>query len=342
MKLQNDLILRAARGESTERVPVWVMRQAGRVLAEYRATRARAGSFKGLLMNPELAAEVTIQPVDIFGVDAAILFSDILVIPEAMGLPYRMDEGKGPSFDRTIQSLQDVEQLSTDHVLENLRYVFDAIDHIKRDLSDRVPLIGFAGAPWTIFCYMVEGKGSKEFSLARRMLKEQPEMAHRLLSVITDATIVYLQAQIEAGANLVQVFDSWAGVLSRELYQTFCIPYLKKITESVNTVPVTLFSKGAWFSIEDLASLPCDTIGLDWQVHPTLAREWAPNKTLQGNLDPAVLYGSYDEIRHSTQEMLKTFGAQRHIANLGHGVYPDMDPGKLKCFIETVQEYQYK
>ncbi|MFY7972199.1 MAG: uroporphyrinogen decarboxylase [Flavobacteriales bacterium] len=340
--LKNDLLIRAAKGQHVERTPVWVMRQAGRVLPEYRATRARAGSFIKLVTTPELACEVTLQPVDILGVDAAIIFSDILVIPEALGLPYTMDEGRGPHFEKTIRSEADLNSLSVDRVVDHLTYVTDAIRLTKKELNDRVPLIGFAGAPWTIFCYMVEGKGSKEFSLARRMLKEQPEMAHRLLSVITDATIVYLQAQIEAGANLVQVFDSWAGVLSRELYQTFCIPYLKKITESVNTVPVTLFSKGAWFSIEDLASLPCDTIGLDWQVHPTLAREWAPNKTLQGNLDPAVLYGSYDEIRHSTQEMLKTFGAQRHIANLGHGVYPDMDPGKLKCFIETVQEYQYK
>ena len=340
--LKNDLLIRAAKGQHVERTPVWVMRQAGRVLPEYRATRARAGSFIKLVTTPELACEVTLQPVDILGVDAAIIFSDILVIPEALGLPYTMDEGRGPHFEKTIRSETDLNSLSVDRVVDHLNYVTDAIRLTKEELNDRVPLIGFAGAPWTIFCYMVEGKGSKEFSLARRMLKEQPEMAHRLLSVITDATIVYLQAQIEAGANLVQVFDSWAGVLSRELYQTFCIPYLKKITESVNTVPVTLFSKGAWFSIEDLASLPCDTIGLDWQVHPTLAREWAPNKTLQGNLDPAVLYGSYDEIRHSTQEMLKTFGAQRHIANLGHGVYPDMDPGKLKCFIETVQEYQYK
>lgn len=340
--LKNDLLIRAAKGEQVERTPVWVMRQAGRVLPEYRATRAQAGSFIKLVTTPELACEVTLQPVDILGVDAAIIFSDILVIPEALGLPYTMDEGRGPHFDKTIKTIADIDQLSVNGVLDHLTYVTDAIRLTKKELNDRVPLIGFAGAPWTIFCYMVEGKGSKEFSLARRMLKEQPEMAHRLLSVITDATIVYLKAQIEAGANLVQVFDSWAGVLSRELYQTFCIPYLKKITESIQSVPVTLFSKGAWFSIEDLAALPCNTIGLDWQVHPTLARKWAPNKTLQGNLDPAVLYGSYDEIRHSTQEMLKAFGAQRHIANLGHGVYPDMDPGKLKCFIETVQEYQYQ
>lgn len=338
--LKNDLLIRAALGQKVERTPVWVMRQAGRVLPEYRATRARAGSFIRLVTTPELACEVTLQPVDLLGVDAAIIFSDILVIPEAMGLPYTMDEGRGPHFETTIRTEKDIDQLRTADIDAHLQYVIDAIKLTKQALNNRVPLIGFAGAPWTIFCYMVEGKGSKEFSLARRMLKENSAMAHRLLSAITDATIVYLQAQIAAGANLVQIFDSWAGVLSRELYLEFCIPYLKKMAESLTHTPVTIFSKGAWFSIADIAQLPCATIGLDWQISPALARQWAPTKTLQGNLDPSVLYGSYTDIQQSTTEMLKAFGPQRHIANLGHGVYPDMDPGKLKCFIETVQEFQ--
>jgi uroporphyrinogen decarboxylase len=343
MKLQNDLILRAARGESTERAPVWVMRQAGRVLAEYRATRAQAGSFKNLLMNPELAAAVTIQPVDIFGVDAAILFSDILVIPEAMGLPYRMDEGKGPSFDQTITSARDVDQLSTDNVLENLRYVFDAIDHIKRDLSDRVPLIGFAGAPWTIFCYMVEGRGSKTFSLSRAMLSKDPELAHRLLSRITEATIVYLKEQINHGCNMVQLFDSWAGILNKDTYEQFALPYIQKICDAITEVPVTVFAKGAFFSLEAMGKLNCRTIGIDWHTSPRFARQAVgETKTLQGNLDPAVLYGSESFIIEQTERMLDAFGGHQYIANLGHGVYPDIDPGKLKLFIQTVQAYQYK
>lgn len=342
MKLENDLLLRAARGEHTERIPVWVMRQAGRVLAEYRATRAQAGSFKNLLMNPELAAEVTIQPVDILGVDAAILFSDILVIPEAMGLPYRMDEGKGPSFEQTIQTEKDVDNLSTDHVLDNLKYVFDAIAQTKRGLNNRVPLIGFAGAPWTIFCYMVEGRGSKTFSLSRAMLSKNPELAHRLLQKITDATIAYLNEQIAQGCNLVQLFDSWAGILNKDTYSMFALPYLEEICKSVNTVPVTVFAKGAFFSLEEMGKLPCRTLGIDWHTSPGFARKMAgSDKTLQGNLDPAVLYGSEDFIISETKHMLDQFGPQKYIANLGHGVYPDIDHEKLKLFIQTVQAHQF-
>jgi uroporphyrinogen decarboxylase len=342
MKIENDLILRAARGEQTERVPVWVMRQAGRILAEYRATRAQAGSFLNLLKNPDLACEVTIQPVDILGVDAAILFSDILVIPEAMGLPYRMDEGKGPSFENTIQTAADVDRLSTEHVLENLTYVFDAISAIKRNLHNRVPLIGFAGAPWTIFCYMVEGRGSKTFSASRAMLSANPELAHRLLRKITDATIAYLNQQINSGCNMVQLFDSWAGILNKDTYNTFALPYIQQICEAVNTVPMTVFAKGAFFSLEEMGTLPCRTLGIDWHTSPEFARKAAgPDKTLQGNLDPAVLYGSDEFIVKETKRMLAAFGPQRYIANLGHGVYPDINHEKLKLFIQTVQAYQF-
>lgn len=342
MSLKNDLILRAARGEKTERTPVWVMRQAGRVLPEYRATRIQAGSFKKLLKNPQAAAEVTIQPVDILGVDAAILFSDILVIPEAMGLPYRMDEGVGPSFEKTIQSEKDLAILSNEHIEENLTYVFDAIKCIKQELNDRVPLIGFAGAPWTIFCYMVEGKGSKTFSKSRAMLVKEPTLAHSLLKAITEATIVYLKRQIDEGCDMLQLFDSWAGVLNKETYNTFALPYLKQICESLQSVPVTVFAKGAFFSLEELGQLPCTTIGLDWHIDPRSAKQIIGNtKTLQGNLDPAVLYGSNDFITAQTHKMLIAFGDSRYIANLGHGVYPDIEASKLKHFIQTVKEYQH-
>lgn len=340
----NDLLLRAAQGLPVPRTPVWVMRQAGRVLPEYRATRARAGSFINLVRTPELACEVTLQPVDLLGVDAAIIFSDILVIPEALGLPYTMDEGAGPRFAQTIRTDQDIDRLSTTEIAGKLKYVTDAISLVRGELNGKVPLIGFAGAPWTIFCYMVEGKGSKEFSLPRRMLMEQPMVAQRLLDVITQATVEYCLAQVNAGAQLIQLFDSWAGSLSPVLYERFAIPALKQITEAVTAsgVPVTLFSKGAWFALESLAALPCHSIGLDWHVSPQFARQRTGlSKTLQGNLDPAVLYGSFDEIRNATKEMLSAFGPDRHIANLGHGVYPDIHPDHLRCFINTVQSFQH-
>lgn len=343
MNFKNDLILRAAKGEKTERVPVWVMRQAGRVLPEYRAVRAQAGSFKSLLMNPELACEVTIQPVDLLGVDAAILFSDILVIPEAMGLPYTMDEGRGPHFAETISTEKDLSRLQSADVEEKLEYVFQTIRNIKSELGNRVPLIGFAGAPWTIFCYMVEGRGSKTFERSRAMLSQNPTLAHALLREITQATILYLKAQIKQGCDMVQLFDSWAGILNKSTYNTFALPYIKQICESINEVPVTVFAKGAFFSLEELGALPCRTIGLDWHVEPSWARGMVdPGKTLQGNLDPAVLYGDKAFIRSETAKMLEAFGKERYIANLGHGVYPDIAKENLQYFISTIQEYQYQ
>jgi uroporphyrinogen decarboxylase len=342
--LQNDLIIRAAKGLKVERTPVWVMRQAGRVLAPYRAVRQQAGNFINLVKTPELAAEVTIQPVDILGVDAAILFSDILVVPEAMGLPYTMDEGRGPWFENTIRSEKDLLQLSSAPVTDHLAYVTDAIGLIKRELNGRVPLIGFAGAPWTIFCYMVEGRGSKTFSLSRAMLQRDPNLAHDLLSRIADATIQYLKAQVEAGVDMLQLFDSWAGILNSEVYNVFIMPYMHRICEAMkDTVPLTVFAKGAFFSLKELSDLRCNTIGLDWHTSVSWARQVVgEHKTLQGNLDPAVLYGSFEQIKTQTHAMLDAFGEQRHIANLGHGVYPDIDAEHLKCFIESVKEYQYK
>ncbi len=342
-KPENDLLLRAARGERTERTPVWLMRQAGRILPEYRAVRASLSGFKELVETPEKAAEVTIQPVDLLGVDAAIIFSDILVIPEAMGLPYEMVEKRGPLFRDTVRDERDFDRIRTAKA-EDLGYVYEAIRLTLDGLGGRVPLIGFAGAPFTILCYMTEGSGSKTFSTARKFIVQRPDLAHRLMDMITESTIVYLRAQIDAGAHLVQVFDSWAGILSPADYRTFCIPYLKRICDALNgTVPVTLFSKGAHYSYADLAALNCHTVGVDWNTPPEAARQAVgPNRTLQGNLDPAALYGNGKEIVKATTDMLRAFGGHRHIANLGHGVYPDTSPEHVKIFIDTVKSFRHE
>ncbi|MER0439193.1 uroporphyrinogen decarboxylase [Emticicia sp. W12TSBA100-4] len=339
MKLQNDLILRAAKGERVERVPVWMMRQAGRILPEYRAVREKAGSFIKLATTPEMAAEVTIQPVDILGTDAAIIFSDILVVPEAMGLPYEMVESKGPIFPKVIQSKKDIDALRISNPENELAYVLKAIDIVKKELNGRVPLLGFAGAPFTIFCYMVEGKGSKTFSIAKKMLYSEPELAHALLQKITDTTIAYLKAQAKHGADLVQIFDSWAGILSPDQYRKFSLPYIAQICDAISEVPVTVFAKGAFFARKEMSKLNCDVVGLDWNMDITESRRMIPHKTLQGNLDPCVLYSSFKEIEKHTKKMIKNFGGQKYIANLGHGVYPDTDPEKVKCFIDTVKNY---
>lgn len=335
--LKNDLILRAARGEQTERTPVWLMRQAGRILPEYRAVRNSLSGFKELVETPELAAEVTIQPVDILGVDAAIIFSDILVIPEAMGLTYEMVEKKGPHFPKTVQSIKDIDTLKVANP-DDLGYVYEAIKITKKNLDGRVPLIGFAGAPWTIFSYMIEGGGSKTFSKARRLLYSNPEMADKLLEMITDSTIGYLKKQIAAGADMLQIFDSWAGVLPPEHYSRFSLKYISKICDSIDEVPVTVFAKGAWWALPEMANMKCRTVGLDWNMNPAEVRQILPNKTLQGNLDPCALYGDNSSIKSATQKMLEDFGSHPHIANLGHGVYPDTDPSKVKHFIDCVKE----
>ncbi|MDN3668679.1 uroporphyrinogen decarboxylase [Echinicola jeungdonensis] len=343
MQLKNDLLLRAARGEQVERTPVWLMRQAGRILPEYREVRNSVSGFIELAQTPELAAEVTIQPVDILGVDAAIIFSDILVIPEAMGLPYEMVEKKGPRFPETIRKVSDLNKIKVANVEEDLGYVLEAIKITKKELDGRVPLIGFAGAPWTIFAYMVEGAGSKTFSKARAMLYTEPEAAHQLLGMITQSTIKYLKAQIAAGADIVQVFDSWAGILPPDQYREFSLKYISQICDAINEVPVTVFAKGAFFARKDMGDLNCETIGLDWNMGIEESRRLVgPNKTLQGNLDPAVLYGSAKQIEAATKRMLDQFGSGRHIANLGHGVYPDTNAEKVKVFVETVKAYSAK
>lgn len=347
MNLQNDLLLRAARGETVERVPVWMMRQAGRMLAEYRAVRQRAGDFITLAKTPELAAEVTIQPVDLLGVDAAIIFSDILVVPEAMGLPYEMVEARGPVFPTTVRTMADLDRLRVADAETDLSYVLDAIRLTKNELNGRVPLIGFAGAPFTIFCYMTEGKGSKTFSVAKKLLYTDPNFAHALLQRITDSTIAYLRAQVQAGANLIQLFDSWAGILSPEQYRTFSLPYIKQICDALTSdatpdtevVPVTVFAKGAFFARQEIGQLNCSVVGLDWNMDARESRALIPDKTLQGNMDPCVLYADFAQIRAEVKRMLADFGTQRYIANLGHGVYPDTDPDKARCFIEAVKEF---
>ncbi len=339
MSLKNDLILRAARGEKTERTPVWLMRQAGRILPEYRAVRNSLSGFKELVETPELAAEVTVQPVDLLGVDAAIIFSDILVIPEAMGLTYEMVEKKGPNFPKTVQTQSDIDKLRIANPSE-LSYVYEALKITKSKLDGRVPLIGFAGAPWTIFSYMIEGGGSKTFSKARGMLYTDPKMAEQLLDMITETTIGYLKEQIKAGADMLQLFDSWAGVLPPTHYSHFSLKYISKICDAITEVPITVFAKGAWWALPEMADINCRTIGLDWNMSPEEARKILPNKTLQGNLDPCALYGSKEEIKKATGTMLDLFGDHPHIANLGHGVYPDTDPEKVKWFVECVKTHQ--
>lgn len=342
MELKNDLFLRAHRGETIERYPVWLMRQAGRILPEYRAVRAKLSGFKELVETPEYAAEVTIQPVDLLDVDAAIIFSDILVVPEAMGLPYEMIEQKGPWFEKTIRTEEQLKLLDKNiDVHERLGYVFEALKITKRALNGRVPLIGFAGAPWTIFCYMVEGRGSKTFSESRKLLYTNPVLAHELLSRITDVTIQYLKSQLVAGADALQLFDSWAGILGREQYTEFGLKYIAKIVDSLSDVPLTVFSKGAIASLPELANLNCTTLGLDWNMSISVTRELVgESKTLQGNLDPCVLYGPQQVIENETIKLLKSFESRRHIVNLGHGVYPDIDPEKVKLFIKTVKNYE--
>lgn len=340
MNLKNDLLLRAAKGENIERTPVWLMRQAGRILPEYRKVRESVSGFIELAQTPELAAEVTVQPVDLLGVDAAIIFSDILVIPEAMGLPYEMVEKRGPLFPNTVKSEADLKKLHISDGSE-LQYVTDAINITKKALNGRVPLIGFAGAPWTIFSYMVEGHGSKTFSAAREMLYTQPAFSHKLLQMITDSTINYLKAQIEAGAQLIQLFDSWAGILGPKQYAEFSLPYIAQICDAITSVPKTVFAKGAFFAREEMSKLNCETIGLDWNMGIAESRKLiGSQKTLQGNLDPAALYGTADQVREATIDMMEQFKGTRHIANLGHGVYPDIDPEMVKVFIQTVKDFK--
>lgn len=342
--MRNDLYIKAHYGESIPRYPVWLMRQAGRILPEYRAVRQKLSGFKELVETPSLAAEVTLQPVDILGVDAAILFSDILVVPDAMGLTYEMIEQRGPFFPQTIRSEQQLTLLDENpDVLDRLSYVFEAIKLTKKELNNRVPLIGFAGAPWTIFCYMVEGKGSKTFSESRKLLYTNPQLAHELLERITDFTIEYMKQQQRAGVDALQLFDSWAGILGRDQYAEFGLKYVQKIASAFRGFPFTIFSKGAVASLPEIAKIESTAIGLDWNMDIQETRNLVgETRTLQGNLDPCLLYAKDSIIVKETNKLLDSFKSQRHIVNLGHGVYPDVDPEKVKILIKTVKDYEIK
>ncbi len=338
--LKNDLLLRALRGEAVERPPVWMMRQAGRYLPDYIKLRNQYDFFTRV-QTPELASAITLQPVDQVGVDAAIIFSDILVIPQAMGMTVLMEEGKGPLLPDVIKTKADIDNLVTDGVEHTLKYVMDALSLTKQELNGRVPLIGFAGAPWTLLCYMVEGKGSKSFDKAKQFCFTQPELAHSLLQKITDMTITYLKAQIKAGADTVQVFDSWSGMLSPADFNNFARPYLIQIADAVSEdAPVILFPKGSWYALEGLSNSSAAGLGIDWTVTPQLARKLTGgNITLQGNFDPSRLLAPISEIKKSVKEMIDGFGTQRYIANLGHGILPNVPVDHARAFVDAVKEY---
>ena len=339
-RLKNDLLLRALRKETVERPPVWMMRQAGRYLPDYIKLRDKYDFFTRV-QTPELACEITLQPVDQVGVDAAIIFSDILVIPQAMGMEVLMEEGKGPSLPKVVKTQKDVDGLLTKNAENNLKYVYDALSLTKIELNGRVPLIGFAGAPWTILCYMVEGKGNKTWDKAKQFAYTQPELAHELLQKITIVTINYLKAQVKAGADIVQVFDSWSGILSPGDFKIFAQPYLLQIADALkNDAPVILFPKGSWYALNDLSKSSAAGIGIDWCITPQLARKLTENKiTLQGNFDPAKLLAPVPQIKQWVRDMIDSFGTQKYIVNLGHGITPNVPVDHAKAFVEAVKEY---
>jgi uroporphyrinogen decarboxylase len=340
--LKNDLVIKALRGESTERTPVWMMRQAGRYLPDYRKLRDKYDFFTRV-QTPELATEITLQPVNQIGVDAAILFSDILVVLQAMGLEVQLIENKGPVLPDPVRSIADLSRVSVPDVEETLGYVFDAIRLTKVELNNRIPLIGFAGAPWTLLCYMVEGKGSKTFDLVKTFCYTQPELAHRLLQMLTDTIIAYLKQQVKAGADVIQLFDSWGGLLSPDDFEIFSLKYIRQIIHALmKDVPTILFAKGAWGSIPEMVNTGATCIGLDWCIRPEAARKIAgAGVTLQGNLDPARLLSPIPELKKEVTKMLNSFGPGSYIANLGHGILPNIPVDHAKAFIDTVKNHVY-
>ncbi len=341
--LQNDLLLRALRGEPVERPPVWMMRQAGRYLPDYIRLKEKYSFFERC-QRPELASAITLQPIDQVGVDAAIIFSDILVVPQAMGMEVQMIEGKGPLLPDPIKSYDDIKKLQVPDITEKLGYVFDALRLTRETLNGRVPLIGFAGAPWTLLCYMVQGKGSKTFDEAKTFCYTQPKSAHRLLQMITDTTIEYCRGQVKAGADIIQVFDSWGGLLSPEDFATFSLPYISQIIRALKDEVLTIiFAKGAWFALDAMAQTGAHGLGIDWCIPPALARQFAGNAiTLQGNFDPAKLLLPIPELKKSVTKMLDEFGKDRYIANLGHGILPNTPVSHARAFVDTVKEISYK
>ena len=344
--LKNDRFLRALLKQPVDVTPVWMMRQAGRYLPEYKATRAQAGSFMDLCKNPELACEVTIQPLERFPLDAAILFSDILTVPDAMGLGLYFAEGEGPNFERPVRTPADIEKLFVPDPEGELKYVMDAVRTIRKELDGRVPLIGFAGSPWTLATYMVEGKSSKEYATTKGMMYSDPASLHKILDVTARSVTSYLNAQIAAGAQAVMVFDSWGGALSHEAYREFSLRYMQQIVDGLNResegqkVPVILFTKGGGLWLEAMADTGCDALGLDWTVDIGDARARVGDRVaLQGNMDPAVLYGTPERIRQEVATILQRYGkGSGHVFNLGHGIHQFVDPENAGVFVEAVHE----
>lgn len=339
--MKDSLFIRACKSEKTERTPVWIMRQAGRYLPEYRAIREKH-DFLTMCKTPELASEVTIQPIDIIKTDAAILFSDILVIPEAMGMHLEIIEKTGPVLDSPIRNAAQIDDLKTENILDRLDYVLQAVKMTKEKLSGRVPLIGFSGSPWTLACYMVEGKGSKNFEIIKEFIYNQPNAAHKLLKVLADSVIEYLNAKIRAGCDAVQIFDTWASILSPSDFEEFSLKYIRYICENLETngAPVIVFAKGV-SSYKNLAQLKCDVLGVDWARNIGDVRaEIGGTKGLQGNLDPTVLYAPKETIRRETERVLQSYGADGagHIFNLGHGITPKTPVENVQYFVECVKE----
>ena len=348
--LKNDRFLRALNREPVDMTPVWMMRQAGRYLPEYRASRERAGSFMDLCMNAELACEVTMQPLARYDLDAAILFSDILTIPDAMGLGLYFETGEGPRFRKTVRTAAEIDALPVPDAEKDLDYVMRAVSTIRHELNGKVPLIGFSGSPWTLATYMVEGGSSKDFRHLKAMVYSQPELAHQLLDKLARSVTDYLNAQIRAGAQAVQIFDTWGGALSAEGYKTFSLRYMQQIIDGLirehdgRKVPVILFTKNGGLWLEDIAASGCDGVGLDWTINIGRARERIGGQVaLQGNMDPAVLYASPQAIRAEVKRILDDFGPHNgHIFNLGHGITPQVDPAHAGAFIEAVHEFSQR
>jgi uroporphyrinogen decarboxylase len=339
--MMNDLFLRACKKHRVERTPVWMMRQAGRYLPEYRAVRAKT-DFLTMCKTPELAAEVTVQPVDIIGVDAAIIFSDILVIPEAMGMKLEMVESKGPRFNKPIRSRDDISALKVVDPQKGLRFVMDALETTKRALGGRVPLIGFSGSPWTLATYMIEGSGSKEFKHTKQMMHDEPETLMMLLDKLASIVRFYLEAQLAAGADAVQIFDTWGGTLAPDHYRRFSLEYIFKIVSTMNRngSPVIVFSKGANHSLKDISEIGADVVGVDWMVDLAHVRAQIGDRvSIQGNLDPSTLYASPESIRKEVKSILRKYGkGSGHIFNLGHGIFPDVPVDHARAFVRAVQE----
>lgn len=341
--IKNDLLLRTLKGEPTERPPVWFMRQAGRYLPDYMALKNKYSFFERV-QQPGLAAEITAMPVEQVGVDAAILFSDILVIAQCLGHDVEMVPGTGPVIDRPIRKVLDIDNLQQGNEESFFEYATPAIRAVKERLDNKVPLIGFCGSPWTLMCYMVEGRGSKNFAKAKELCAEHPEAAKRFLQILTDASIEYLKIKVRAGVDVVQIFDSWGGLLSPDWFKVFSLPYLKRMAEELAPhVPVILFSKDSWHGLKDMSETPASGLGLSWTIPPSYAREvCGEDMVFQGNLDPSILLTSPEVVKKETLGMIRKFGQGRHIVNLGHGVLPNTPVECAKAFVETAKAYRYE